>query len=77
VDNPLDAPSLRAFIGKMATLPLLYQPGEKWCTRVGGYSGYLVEKLSENVPDFLRDRIFSPLGMKDTGFRCRKPLLAS
>jgi CubicO group peptidase (beta-lactamase class C family) len=29
-DNPLDAPSLRAFIGKMATLPLLYQPGEKW-----------------------------------------------
>jgi CubicO group peptidase (beta-lactamase class C family) len=29
-DNPLDAPSLQAFIDKMAKLPLLYQPGEKW-----------------------------------------------
>ena len=69
-DNPLDAPSLRAFIGKMATLPLLYQPGEKWVYSVSvDIQGYLVEKLSgKTFPDFLRDRIFSPLGMKDTGF---------
>src|SRR4030095_9553183 len=28
--NPLEAPSLPAFIDKIAPLPLLYQPGEKW-----------------------------------------------
>jgi CubicO group peptidase (beta-lactamase class C family) len=69
-DNPLDAPSLQAFIGKMAKLPLLYQPGEKWVYSVSvDIQGYLVEKLSgKTFPDFLRDRIFTPLGMKDTGF---------
>ena len=69
-DNPLDAPSLQAFIDKVATLPLLYQPGEKWVYSVSvDIQGYLVEKLSgKTFPDFLRDRLFTPLGMKDTGF---------
>jgi CubicO group peptidase (beta-lactamase class C family) len=69
-DNPLDAPSLQAFINKMATLPLLYQPGEKWVYSVSvDIQGYLVQKLSgKTFPDFLRERIFTPLGMKDTGF---------
>ncbi len=69
-DNPLNAPSLQAFIDKMAKLPLLYQPGEKWVYSVSvDIQGYLVQKLSgKTFPDFLRDRIFTPLGMKDTGF---------
>jgi CubicO group peptidase (beta-lactamase class C family) len=69
-DNPLDAPSLQAFIDKVAKLPLLYQPGEKWVYSVSvDIQGYLVQKLSgKSFPDFLRDRIFMPLGMKDTGF---------
>jgi CubicO group peptidase (beta-lactamase class C family) len=69
-ENPLEAPSLQAFITKMATLPLLYQPGEKWVYSVSvDIQGYLVQKLSgKPFPDFLRDRIFNPLGMKDTGF---------
>jgi CubicO group peptidase (beta-lactamase class C family) len=69
-DNPLDAPSLQAFVTKVAKLPLLYQPGEKWVYSVSvDIQGYLVEKLSgKTFPDFLRDRIFAPLGMKDTGF---------
>ena len=69
-DNPLDAPSLQAFIDKVARLPLLYQPGEKWVYSVSvDIQGYLVQKLSgQTFPDFLRDRIFTPLGMKDTGF---------
>ena len=42
-DNPLDAPSLQAFIDKMAQLPLLYQPGEKWVYSVSvDIQGYLV-----------------------------------
>ena len=31
--------------------------------------GYIVEKLSgQSLPDFMRDNIFRPLGMKDAGF---------
>ncbi len=69
-DNPLDAPSLQAFIDRVATKPLLYQPGEKWVYSVSvDIQGYLVQKLSgKTFPDFLRDRVFTPLGMKDTGF---------
>ena len=54
----------------MATKPLLYQPGEKWVYSVSvDIQGYLVQKLSgKSFPDFLRDRIFTPLGMNDTGF---------
>ena len=68
--NPLGEPSLQAFITKMATLPLLYQPGTKWVYSVSvDIQGYLVEKLSgKTFPEFLRTRLFEPLGMIDTGF---------
>jgi len=68
--NPLGEPSLQAFINKMATLPLLYQPGTKWVYSVSvDIQGYLVEKLSgKTFPEFLRTRLFEPLGMVDTGF---------
>jgi CubicO group peptidase (beta-lactamase class C family) len=67
---PLSAPSLQAFIDTMAKLPLLYQPGEGWVYSVGvDIQGYLVEKLSgQPFPEFLRERIFAPLGMSDTAF---------
>ncbi len=62
--------SLQEFINKMATLPLLYQPGEGWVYSVSvDIQGYLVEKLSgKSFPEFLRERIFEPLGMNDTAF---------
>lgn len=68
--NPLGEPSLQAFITKMAALPLLYQPGTKWVYSVSvDVQGYLVEKLSgKTFPEFLRTRLFEPLGMVDTGF---------
>ncbi len=68
--NPLDAPSLQAFIDSMATLPLLYQPGTRWVYSVSvDIQGYLVEKLSgKTFPEFLRTRLFEPLGMIDTAF---------
>jgi CubicO group peptidase (beta-lactamase class C family) len=69
-DNPLRSGSLQEFIGKLARLPLACQPGEAWVYSVSAdVQGYLVEKLSgKPLPDFLRERIFAPLGMKDTGF---------
>ncbi len=68
--NPLSAPSLQAFIDSMAKLPLLYQPGTRWVYSVSvDIQGYLVEKLSgQTFPEFLRTRLFEPLGMIDTAF---------
>ena len=67
---PLAATSLQDFIDRMARLPLLYQPGEGWVYSVSvDIQGYLVEKLSgKPFPEFLRERIFAPLGMNDTAF---------
>jgi CubicO group peptidase (beta-lactamase class C family) len=66
----LNAPTLQEFIERVAKLPLLYQPGEGWVYSVSvDIQGYLVEKLSgKPFADFLHERIFLPLGMKDTGF---------
>jgi CubicO group peptidase (beta-lactamase class C family) len=68
--NVLAADSLQDFINRVSTLPLLYQPGEGWVYSVSvDIQGYLVEKLSgKPFPDFLRERIFEPLKMNDTGF---------
>jgi CubicO group peptidase (beta-lactamase class C family) len=57
-------------IDKLAKLPLAVQPGTDW--RYGpsvDIQGYIVEKLSgQSLDEFLRTKIFEPLGMKDTGF---------
>jgi CubicO group peptidase (beta-lactamase class C family) len=61
---------LQAMIDKLAKLPLPVQPGSDW--RYGpsvDIQGYVVEKLSGQTLDvFLKNRIFDPLGMKDTFF---------
>ncbi len=59
-----------ATVARMAALPFDAQPGEKW---VYGYStdilGALVERVSgQPLDEFLRARLFEPLGMKDTQF---------
>jgi CubicO group peptidase (beta-lactamase class C family) len=74
----LSAPSLKDFIDRVSKLPLLYQPGEQWVYSVSvDIQGYLVEKLSgKSFPDFLRERIFTPLGMQDTGFYVPEDKLA-
>ena len=66
----LQSANLHEMIEKLATIPLNYQPGSRWQYSVGmDIEGYLVEKLSgQSLPDFMRDHIFDPLGMKDTGF---------
>jgi CubicO group peptidase (beta-lactamase class C family) len=57
-------------IKKLATLPLHSNPGEKWIYSEGlDVLGYLVEVVSGMPFDqFLRTRIFDPLGMDDTWF---------
>ena len=69
-NHPLEAPSLQAMIDRLAAMPLLYQPGTRWVYSIGvDIQGYLVEKLSgQTFPEFLRTRLFEPLGMIDTAF---------
>jgi CubicO group peptidase (beta-lactamase class C family) len=68
--NLLGAKNLQEFIEKLAAIPLTYQPGKGWTYSVSmDVQGYIVEKLSgQSLPDFMRDNIYKPLGMKDAGF---------
>ena len=61
---------LDAFIEQLATLPLDFSPGQHWNYSVSiDVMGYLVQKLSgQTFGEFLRTRLFEPLGMKDTAF---------
>jgi CubicO group peptidase (beta-lactamase class C family) len=63
-------PNLQGMIDKLAKIPLLYQPGKGWTYSLSmDIEGYIVEKLSgQSLPDFMRDHIYQPLGMKDAGF---------
>ena len=58
------------WLKRFATLPLMYQPGERWQYNTGSLVlSVLVARASgQTLPDFFRSRIFEPLGMKDTGF---------
>jgi CubicO group peptidase (beta-lactamase class C family) len=62
--------TLQEMIDKLAKIPLNYQPSKGWTYSASmDIEGYIVEKLSgQTLPDFARDHIFTPLGMKDAGF---------
>src|SRR5271157_410958 len=50
---------------------LEFQPGEKWNYSNSGYVllGYRIEKISgESYAKFVQENIFTPLGMKDSGY---------
>ena len=61
---------LAEFVDKLATMPLMFQPGEHWHY---GYNTDVVGRLVECISglpldEFLRTRVFEPLAMHDTGF---------
>jgi len=62
--------TLAEFTPRLAKLPLLFHPGEQWNYGVStDVLGRLVEVWSGlTLEEFLRRRIFEPLGMRDTGF---------
>ena len=66
------ADTLATYIPRLAAVPLDFQPGTLW--RYSGQAGFevlsrVVEVASGLTFDqFLKQRIFDPLGMKDTGF---------
>ncbi|HJS21157.1 MAG TPA: serine hydrolase domain-containing protein [Steroidobacteraceae bacterium] len=62
--------NLQELIDKLARIPLLHQPGTRWEYSLAvDVQAYIIERLSGRpVPDFLRERIFRPLGMRDTDY---------
>ena len=60
-----------AFLERLATAPLLYQPGTVWNYGLSiDVIGLVVEAISgQSLGAFLEQRLFRPLGMVDTGFQ--------
>lgn len=61
-------------MNRLAKLPLMHQPGEKWTYGLNSdLLGCLVEVISGiSLDEFFRTRIFEPLGMTDTYFTIPK-----
>jgi CubicO group peptidase (beta-lactamase class C family) len=58
------------WLASLGTVPLLHQPGAAWrYDQALDVLGILVSRVAaQSLGTFLRERIFEPLGMKDTGF---------
>ncbi|MEC0264886.1 serine hydrolase domain-containing protein [Paenibacillus anseongense] len=69
-DLPTPMPEPDEWMRRLGTLPLMYQPGERWQYHISNdLLGLLVARVTgQTFETFLRERIFDPLGMKDTGF---------
>jgi CubicO group peptidase (beta-lactamase class C family) len=55
---------------RFGSLPLVHQPGERWLYNSGSdILGVLISRVAgTSLEEFLRERIFAPLGMSDTSF---------
>jgi CubicO group peptidase (beta-lactamase class C family) len=60
----------KEFVDKLASLPLLHQPGSTWDYGFGlDVLGVVIERVSgQPLGQYLEAQVFKPLGMKDTAF---------
>ena len=58
------------YLRRLAGVPLMYQPGTAWSySAASDLQGIIIERITgERLGDFMKRRIFDPLGMPDTGF---------
>jgi CubicO group peptidase (beta-lactamase class C family) len=70
VDFQMDKTSLKTIVERLATFPLITQPGKAWNYSVStDVLGYLVEVISgQPFEKFLVEKVIKPLGMVDTDF---------
>jgi CubicO group peptidase (beta-lactamase class C family) len=68
--QPQTPPPPDEWIRRLGGLPLMHQPGEKWMYNTGSdVLGVLIARAAgQPFETFLRERLFDPLGMADTGF---------
>ncbi len=64
------AKSLEDLVGRYSRLPLRYEPGTRWEYSVAmDFQALIVERITGLRFDrFLEERVFGPLGMRDSGF---------
>src|SRR5262249_8340457 len=67
---PATTPGPDEWMRRLGMLPLLHQPGERWLYHTASDAlGVLIARAARQpLETFLRERVFEPLGMKDTGF---------
>ena len=67
---PQGNPEPDEWMRRLGTLPLVYQPGEKWLYHTGAsVLGVLIARAAaQTLPDVLSERLLTPLGMTATGF---------
>lgn len=67
---PQEPPEPDEWIRRFATLPLMHQPGERWMYDTAFHvMGVLIARAADQPLEmYVRERIFEPLGMADTGF---------
>jgi CubicO group peptidase (beta-lactamase class C family) len=68
--NPDGVPAPDEWLRRLGTLPLQAQPGERWLyhTSADVLGVLLARAAAAPLSDVLRERVFQPLGMTDTGF---------
>jgi CubicO group peptidase (beta-lactamase class C family) len=68
--RPSQAPRAEEWLKRLGSLPWMAQPGERWLYQVSAdVLGVLIARVSgQTLGAFMRERIFDPLGMKDTAF---------
>ena len=65
-------------VARFRDKPLNFQPGEQWEYSNSGYVllGYLLEKITgQRYQDFVRDNLFAPLGMTESGYDSRAAII--
>ena len=69
-DNPHAQPNLAAAMNRLAQIPLLFQPGERWSySYTVDVQAAALEKITgKTLGNYLNENIFTPLGMSDTAF---------
>ena len=70
IPSPDVAPEPDEWLRRLGTLPLMAQPGERWMYNTSAdVLGVLIARAAgQPLETFMRERIFDPLGMKDTSF---------
>ncbi|HET8630206.1 MAG TPA: serine hydrolase domain-containing protein [Thermomicrobiales bacterium] len=68
--SPAAMPAPDEWLRRLGTLPLMAQPGERWLYNTGAdvLSVLIARATGQPLEAFLRERLFDPLGMRDTAF---------
>jgi CubicO group peptidase (beta-lactamase class C family) len=68
--TPSTTPPPDELIRRLGALPPMYQPGDRWQYNTGSdvLTVLVARAAGQPFDAFLRERVFEPLGMRDTAF---------